>query len=142
MTVPHMSIRTTIEILLQTVLTISVVLVYGVGSVAAIEIEHDHGDLPTASSDSHHHHHHHDDHDHDSDNGENDDSGDELPGEEGESTSHRHSHVVSFDTQVATSFVNILTSTAGGFSNERLVPEEDLRPDSPYYELSKPPQLG
>ena len=141
MTVPHMSIRTTIEILLQTVLTISVVLVYGVGSVAAIEIEHDHGDLPTASSDSHHHHHH-DDHDHDSDNGENDDSGDELPGEEGESTSHRHSHVVSFDTQVATSFVNILTSTAGGFSNERLVPEEDLRPDSPYYELSKPPQLG
>jgi ABC-type nickel/cobalt efflux system permease component RcnA len=141
MTVPHMSIRTTIEILLQTVLTISVVLVYGVGSVAAIEIEHDHGDLPAASSDSHHHHHH-DDHDHDSDNGENDDSGDELPGEEGESTSHRHSHVVSFDTQVATSFVNILTSTAGGFSNERLVPEEDLRPDSPYYELSKPPQLG
>ncbi|MEJ6581453.1 MAG: hypothetical protein QNL33_08675 [Akkermansiaceae bacterium] len=140
MTVPHMSIRTTIEILLQTVLTISVVLVYGVGSVAAIEIEHDHGDLPAASSDSHHHHH--DDHDHDSDNGENDDSGDELPGEEGESTSHRHSHVVSFDTQVATSFVNILTSTAGGFSNERLVPEEDLRPDSPYYELSKPPQLG
>ena len=141
MTVPHMSIRTTIEILLQTVLTISVVLVYGVGSVAAIEIEHDHGDLPAASSDSHHHHHH-DDHDHDSDNGENDDSGDELPGEQGESTSHRHSHVVSFDTQVATSFVNILTSTAGGFSNERLVPEEDLRPDSPYYELSKPPQLG
>lgn len=139
-----MSFRIAIEALLKTILTLSVVVVYGVGSVAGVEFEHDHGashsvessEVPT-HHDHDHHGHHHDDHD-----GGEDDKGGETPIDEGNSTSHQHSHVVPFDTQVATSFLNLLASTVGGFSNERLVPEKDLCPDGPFYELSKPPQLG
>lgn len=133
-----MSFRAVIEAMLQTVLTLSVVVVYGVGSGAAVEIEHDHGDSHLVESiEAPHEHHHHDDHK----GGENDRGG-ETPDDEGNPTSHHHSHVISFDTQVATNLVNLLPFEVGGFSNERLVPEKDLCPDGPFYELSKPPQLG
>jgi ABC-type nickel/cobalt efflux system permease component RcnA len=143
--VTEVSIRAAIEALLQTVLTLSIVVVYGVGSVAAVEFEHDHGDSHSVESteapNEHHHdhdgHHHHDDH-----NGDEDDKGGETPDDEGNSTSHHHSHIVSFDTQVATNLVNLLPIGALGFSIERLAPEKDLCPDGPFYELSKPPQLG
>ena len=145
MSVPPVSIRAVIETMLQTVLTLSIVVVYGVGSVAAVEFEHDHGDShPVESTEAphEHHHHDHDDHHHDDHNGGEDDRGGETPDDEENSSSHHHSHVVSFDTQVATNFVNLLASTVGSFSNERIIPEKDLCPDGPFYELSKPPQLG
>ncbi len=140
-----MSIRRSVEALLQTVLSLSIVVVYGVGSVAAIEFEHDHGDCHSVESteapNDHHHdhdgHHHHDDH-----NGDEGDRGGEAPDGKEDSTSHHHSHLISFDTQFATDLVNLLPSEVGEFSNERLVPEKDLCPDGPFYELSKPPQLG
>ena len=145
MTLSQVSIRPAIEALLQTVLTFSIIVVYGVGSVAGVEFEHDHGDSHSVKStkapDEHHHHHgshhHHDDH-----HGGEDDKGGEAPDDEEDSTSHHHSHVISFDTQVATNLVNLLPSDVGEFSNERLVPEKDLCPDGPFYELSKPPQLS
>jgi len=145
MTVHPVSIRAAIEAILQTVLTLSVVVVYGVGSIAAVEIEHDHGDShPVESTEAphEHHHHDHDDHHHDDHNGGEDDRDGETPDDEENSSSHHHSHVVSFDTQVATNFANLLPFEVGGFSNARLVPEKDLCPDGPFYELSKPPQLG
>jgi ABC-type nickel/cobalt efflux system permease component RcnA len=141
-----MSFRTTIVALLQTVLTLSVVVVYGVGSVVAVEIEHDHGDdhsvESTKAPHEHHHHNHDDHHHHDDHNGGEDDRGGETPDDEENSSSHHHSHVVSFETQVATNFVNLLASTVGNLLNERFVSEKDLCPDGPFYELSKPPQLG
>lgn len=139
------SIRSTIEAFFKTVLTLSVVVVYGVGSVAGVEFEHDHGDsqpLDSTESSHEHHHHDHDDHHHDAPNGGEDNRGGEAPDQEGGSSSHHHSHVVSFDTQVTTNFVDLLTSTVGGFSIERLVAEANLCPDGPFYELSKPPQLS
>ena len=140
-------IRAAIEAMLQTFLILSIVVVYGVGSVAGVEFEHDHGgdhavESTEAPDDHHHHHHDHDDHHHDDHNGGEDELGGETPDDEEGSSSHHHSHVVSFDTQVATNLVNLQRSEAGIFSNERLIPEKDLCPDGPFYELSKPPQLG
>ena len=142
MMVPPVSIRTAIEAVLQAVLTLSVVVVYGVGSVAAVEYEHDHGDFhPAESTEAPHEHHHHDHDGHDHNDGEDERDG-EAPDDEGNQSSHHHSHVLSFDTQVETNFVKLLVSAIGVFSNERVVFEGDLCPDGPFYELSKPPQLG
>ena len=55
-----------------------------------------------------HHHHHDDDHHH----GEDEDGSDEEPDEENDAPSHKHSHVLSFDTHVAPCTSNVPASKA------------------------------
>lgn len=134
-----MTFRAAIGGILQSILTLSVVFVYGVGPIAAIEVEHSHEDSGAPASHEHHHHYNDGEEGH---HGGNNDGSDEQPNKDEDSSSHRHSHFLSFDTHVAYSPPNIQSPKVMVFANERLIPEVALCPDGPFYDLSKPPQLG
>jgi|GEM_PF-5472632 len=118
----------------NTVLVLSVLLAYGVGNIAAIEVVHE-GDCHITISEcdhGHDHDHHHGDHQ--------DSDGDDE--ENGHSHSHSHSHFVSFDvppvlSPINTPKLNLLQSATFKFAAESV-----LRPEGPFYDLTKPPQRG
>ena len=134
-----MHFRHLIQSTLLSFLTLSVVVIYGIGSVAGIELAHEHevAHASDFSEDSHHHHHHH----HHGDDDHQDGGGEDSSGEDG-SPSHPHSHFITFDTQMATGQPNTLSCKVSEFSSERLAPEVALRPDEPFYELEQPPLIG
>ena len=125
---------------------LSIGVVYGRGT-AVIEIEHEHSNAPAgiSSSSSHHdhdHHHHHEDSGSDHhDRGDNPDDGEE-PTDEGDSSPHRHSHVLTIDTHAVPSPAKVPFPKMALRTGGKRVPFGELCPDGPYYELSKPPQLG
>lgn len=135
------SVKGFINSILHVVLTLSVIVVYG-GGATAIEMEHEHSDAHAeVSSGSSHHHHHHDDGSDHHDRGDNPDDGEE-PTDEGDSSPHRHSHVLTIDTHAVPSPAKVPFSKMAFRTSGKRVPSGELCPDGPYFELSKPPQLG
>lgn len=136
-----LNFMTAIRKTLEAILTASVILVYGVGSAAAIEYQHMHENCraPHTShhDDGHHdsHHHHH----HGEDKGETDQ---DSPIEGKDSSPQPHSHFISFDTQVTSNLSVSLNLPSFPYTDSRLIHEKDLRPDAPFREVPKPPQLG
>ncbi|MFT6864076.1 MAG: hypothetical protein ACJAVK_002638 [Akkermansiaceae bacterium] len=139
-----MTFTGSINNILHVVLMLSIGVVYGRGTTV-IEIEHEHSNAPAGifSGSSHHdHHHHHEDSGSDHhDRGDNPDDGEE-PTQEDDSSPHRHSHVLTIDTHAVPSPVKVPFSKVAFRSSKKRFPEKELCPDSPYYALSKPPQLG
>jgi hypothetical protein len=140
--VSHVLVKGFINSILHVVLTLSIIVVYG-GGATAVEMEHEHSDAHAPeSSGSSHHHHHHDDDGSDHHHREHHDDDSEEPSEEDDSSPHRHSHVLSIDMHAVPSPAKVpFAKMAFGNSGKRVLFGE-LCPDGPYYELSKPPQLG
>jgi len=139
------SAKSFINSILHAVLMLSVILVYG-GGATAIEMEHEHSDAHAelSSSSPHHHHHHHDDDNDGSDHhdrGDHPDEGEEPP-EEGDSSPHRHSHVLAIDMHAVSTQAKVPFPKMAFRTGRKRVPFGELCPDGPYFELSKPPQLG
>jgi hypothetical protein len=131
---PTLNLASAIKNIFNTVLILSVIFAYGIGSIAVIEVEHDHEvNHEVAKSDHDHgHDHHHDNGDHnDSDNSDENNEN---------SHSHKHSHFITFEMPPVFDNTNSHNTDLVSCVIERLTPECMLRPEGPYYALSKPPQ--
>lgn len=128
----------------RTIFTLSIVLVYGLGPLFSMEYEHSHIDAHISNvSDTSHEHHHTHEHESGHHHNHGDGSDEQGPsGDEKDSPSHNHSHLLSFDAQVATFAAVPFAQNVRDIACEDILTEAELCLDGPFYELLKPPQLS
>ncbi|MFK7911610.1 MAG: hypothetical protein AB8F34_13565 [Akkermansiaceae bacterium] len=126
---------------LHYVLAISIIMVYGFGSVVAFEIKHSHEHVHAAEtehSDHSHHDHHHHGHEPLNDPAENQNEQGEDQQEDPHSSSH--SHFVSIDAGTMINGTEPVFLISENRASHFFVRLDNGCPDGPCFSLIKPPQ--
>jgi hypothetical protein len=131
---------TTIRSVLHVLLTISIILVYGGGSVVAAEVEHSHDHAHLHENVENHHGDHDHGHHHEPVDSPAEDQGEQDGNEQDKPHSSSHSHIVSMEVSAF-----MIGNEPACPRFERLVSQFPIRldegcPDGPSFSLMKPPQ--
>ena len=118
------------------ILTASIILVYGGGSVVAVEVEHSHEHAHANETVENHHGHHH----HEPVNSSTEDQDEKKGNDEEKPHSSSHSHVAFMDVGVFPVVSGSICPSFERWVDPCPVPTEEECPDGPYFSLMKPPQ--
>jgi len=126
----------TIRRVLLFILTVSIALVYGGGSVVAVEVEHSHEHEHAHVKETVENHHEH----HEPVNSSTEDQDEKKGDDEEKPHSSSHSHVVSMDVGAFPVVSGSICPHFERWVSQCPVPVEEGCPDGPYFSLMKPPQ--
>lgn len=121
---------------LHSLLIASIILVYGGGSVVAVEVEHSHEHAHSIENAEDQHGHHH----HAPVDSSNEGHDDKDGGDEENSHSSSHSHVVSMDLGALMTGPGHICPVFQRWISPRPVSFDEGCPDGPCFSLMKPPQ--